>query len=139
MRYRLDREELQAMPSTTITGYHRQLGLLMGESAKQPVSLTITVLVSMGEEETDGPDARRLDQQLYISPSTADMWSLQAGSQLDYSYTVYVGPGLGSVLVMGSNLLYVCYRSLVLHHQITSVYFSWSGHAHRPVASVHLL
>ena len=80
MRYRLDREELQAMPSTTITGYHRQMGLLMGESAKQPVSLTITVLVSMGEEETDGPDARRLDQQLYISPSTADMWSLQAGS-----------------------------------------------------------
>ena len=49
MRYR----EMPAIPST-YTGYHGQLGLLMGKSTKQPDSLIIAVLASMGEEELDG-------------------------------------------------------------------------------------
>jgi hypothetical protein len=49
MRHGLDRGE---MPST-YTGYHGQLGLFMRESTKQPDSLVISVLVSLGEEEID--------------------------------------------------------------------------------------
>jgi hypothetical protein len=48
-----------------ISGYHRQLRLLIGESTMQPDSLIIPVMASMGEEEIDGPDIRRLDQPLY--------------------------------------------------------------------------
>ena len=56
------------MPSSTTTGYHGQLELLMGDLANQLVSLTIAPLVSLGEEEINGTDVRRLDQPLYISP-----------------------------------------------------------------------
>ena len=40
------------------------------DQGKLPVSFTNMLLVSMGEEEINGPDVRRLGQPLYISPNT---------------------------------------------------------------------